>query len=373
MQGDHLRRPLPAAASPSSPRWMTGKSGLSATPAAVWPSASVSATCAAPRPMPTLQSPSSPSSAATQGCRSAYTMHRSRGAPVRIRAIAFHAEPHRCGFGMMAASCYTCRYIPRGGFLTDPHEVEQKVPLGGKPASSRAGGGRAPARAVAAPVGPSRTAVPRRAAKPVTRRDYAAVPSRPQGAVAWPRAARSLSMVAPQTRREAAAPLPHTSKPPQSQRPAMSPIQLSSNLNADRGGLDHQASLQSTKCCGLPVAGQYQSRDAEPSGADDMRQTGSGCAASADAAPLQPTSPGAGTPTADGKRGTRSGELASPPSVVVDPLVLEGEAWPGSSAGGSSVGEEGPQVPCLSRLRYAFLTSDHETSASQVRWHLILL
>lgn len=52
---------------------------------------------------------------------------------IAAKTITWHTEP---AAGLV-------RYVPRGGFLTDPHEVDALIPLGGRPAGSHAGGGRA--------------------------------------------------------------------------------------------------------------------------------------------------------------------------------------------------------------------------------------
>jgi hypothetical protein len=100
----------------------------------------------------------------------------------------------------------------------------------------------------------------------------------------------------------------------------------------------------------LSTAGHGQHCVADLSGVTGLDRANPALAAFA-GGPLQPASPGANADAAVGKRGVRKGRLASPPSVVVDRSGLGGDAWPGSSAGGSSVGEEGPQVRPLLALR----------------------
>ncbi len=255
--------------------------------------------------------------------------------------------------------CYADgRYVPRGGFLTDPHEVEQKVPLGGKPASSRAGGGRGIAKAAVEPKPAPRTAPPRKAAKAVlarTSHDQAAV-SRAHMGVG--RAKTAL----PAAVREPARPPNVASKPAAArsvQRAVPAAGLTSTELDASRGLMPQlvmtaqvpSKSLQDID--GFSAAHQQGQRAPEPLRGDDSAPVISGGHHE-----LQPASPGAESHTAAGKARAATVPL-SPPGVVLDRLGLAGEGWPGSSAGGSSVGEEGPQVlplPSLSRVSRASVT-----------------
>ena len=237
-----------------------------------------------------------------------------------------------------------CRYVPRGGFLTDPHEVEQKVPLGGKPAPSRAGGGRGPAKAAVDPVLAPRHAAPRKAAKTVVARggSHQAAAGRPKPAVARAKATqRTLDVLVPGTRFD------HVSKPLAGQRPARAAGLTTSEQDASRCLAPHlRATVQGsggslTDSHGL-VARELRSQ--HPT--DPMRGSQSASFLTDDHQDSQPTSPGAGDPRAAGKEHAGTVPL-SPPGVVGNRLGLVGEAWPISSAGSSSVGEEGPQVPMM--------------------------
>ena len=219
--------------------------------------------------------------------------------------------------------------------------MEQKVPLGGKPASCRAGGGRGPAKAAVEPKPAPRTAQPRKAAKAVLARashDQAAAGRAP---VAVARAKTTVSA----TILEPARP-PHIASKPAARR-APRPLQAagltSSELDSAHGLMPQLVmtaeppgkSLQDIP--GFSATQQHVQQAPEP-----LRGDHSGSVITGDRHEPQPASPGADSRTADKARVTT--EPLSPPGVVQDRIGLVGEGWPGSSAGGSSVGEEGPQV-----------------------------
>ena len=222
--------------------------------------------------------------------------------------------------------------------------MEQKVPLGGKPASSRAGSGRGPAKAAVEPKPAPRTSQPRKAAKAVLARashDHAAA-SRAQLGVGRAKTA------APATVREPARP-PHVADKPaaarQVQRGVPAAGLTSSELDASRGLTPQLIMAAQVPSKSLQDIDGFSATQQQrgPHTSEPLRGDHSASVMNGDHQEPQPASPGADSRAAAGKA-QRAAVPLSPPGVVLDRLGLAGDGWPGSSAGGSSVGEEGPQV-----------------------------
>ena len=244
----------------------------------------------------------------------------------------------------------TRRYVPRGGFLTDPHEVEQKVPLGGKPAALRAGGGRGPAKAAADPRSAPRPAAQRRAVKPAPARASTEQAAASRAQTALPRAKAALRAPLP----EAPPQTHHASKAGTRSMPAAGLV--SQHRTASRGSAP-QLRLNAQH----PGEGMRDSYNVQAGSHPD--QHASDPAQGEHAASIvggghqgpQPASPAAASRAID--KAPHDGTVPpSPPGVVGDRPGPGGEGWPGSSASGSSVGEDGPQVMSAHGENIAFPT-----------------
>ena len=218
------------------------------------------------------------------------------------------------------------------------------MPLGGKPASLRAGGGRGPAKAA---VVEPRPAPRRKEAKAVlarASRDQATAGRAPL-ATARAKATQRAAVVEPPTQAHAA------SRPVarDMQRPAAAAGLSSAGLDASHSLMPHvTAAAQAPRRSlreghGLNIPWQPEQHAPQP-----LRGSHSASLVTGDRHEPQPASPGAVSGAADQAR--KATAPPSPPGVVLDQRGIVGEGWPGSSAGGSSVGEEGPQVlPCPPR------------------------
>ncbi len=218
------------------------------------------------------------------------------------------------------------------------------MPLGGKPALSRASGGRGPAKVAVEPKPAPRTAPPRKAARAVLARashDVQAAAGRAQMGVGRAKTAM------PATVREPARHPTVASNPAarQVQRTVPAAGLTSSELDAPHGLMPQHImtaqvpskSLQDID--GFSATQQQQGQHAP----EPLRGDQSASVTNDDHREPQPASPGADSRAAVDKA-RMAAVPPSPPGVVLDRLGLAGEGWPGSSAGGSSVGEEGPQV-----------------------------